>query len=105
MSAGTATASRAPARTNASFARAGWMGGAVVAVVGAAAVLAPVVAPYRPTALAGPPLQPPGWTHPLGTNGVGQDVLSQLLSGARVSLLIAVLAGLATALVGALVGL
>ncbi len=85
--------------------RAACVGGAVVAVVSVVAVLAPLLAPWRPTALAGRPLQAPSWAHPLGTNGVGQDLWSQLLSGARVSLLIAILAGLGTLVVGALVGL
>lgn len=105
MSASTAVAAGAPARPGRSLGRAGWIGGTVVGIVVVVAVLAPLLAPHRPTALAGRPLQPPGWSHPLGTNGVGQDLWSQLLLGARVSLLIAVLAGVGTLLVGALVGL
>jgi ABC-type dipeptide/oligopeptide/nickel transport system permease subunit len=27
--------------------------------------------------------QPPGWAHPLGTNGQGQDVLAQVVVGTR----------------------
>lgn len=105
MSVSTATAAGAAAERGGSYGLAGWFGGAVVAIVVVAAVLAPLLAPYRPTALAGRPLHPPDWTHPLGTNGVGQDVLSQLVFGARVSLLVAVLAGMGTLVVGALVGL
>ncbi len=43
---------------------------------------------------------PPSLAHPFGTNELGQDVLSLVLAGARVS----VLAGLAVVLLGALVG-
>ena len=44
------------------------------------------------------PMRPPSPVHPLGTNDIGQDVLSELLYGARFSLLVGVLsAGLSTA--------
>ncbi len=44
--------------------------------------------------------QPPSWVFPFGTNELGQDVLSLVLAGARVS----ILAGLAVVLLGATVG-
>src|SRR5205085_8122326 len=51
------------------------------------ALLAPVLAPYRPDAqdLAAR-LQPPGSRHLLGTDDLGRDILSRLIFGARVSL-------------------
>lgn len=59
------------------------------------AVLAPLVAPYDPTEPNLPSrLRPPAWTgggdwsHPLGTDGLGRDVLSRLMHGARMSLVI-----------------
>lgn len=57
-----------------------------------------------PSALVGIPLQPPAWSHPLGTNGQGQDVLAQLLVGTRASLLLGFAVGLAVVLLGTLVG-
>jgi len=57
-----------------------------------------------PSALVGVPLQPPSPQHWLGTTGQGQDVLAQLVAGARVSLAIGLAVGLAVVLVGALVG-
>ncbi|MHB8080449.1 MAG: ABC transporter permease [Candidatus Krumholzibacteriia bacterium] len=72
-----------------------------------AALLAPVLAPGDPAALGGPGdrLQPPSWTHPLGTDPLGRDVLARLLHGARVSLLVG-LVGVAVAVgCGTLVGL
>lgn len=83
----------------------GWVGVAVVGTVVAAAVFGGWVAPYRPTELIGQPLQSPSGTHVLGTNGVGQDLASQLVSGARVSLTVAALAGGGTVIIGALVGM
>lgn len=81
------------------------VGGGLVAALGTVALLAPVLAPYDPRALAGDSLQPPSAQHLLGTNNIGQDVLSQLIWGARSSLIVATAtAGIAVA-VGALVGL
>ena len=83
----------------------GWLGVAVVAVFAGLALAAPWLSGYRTTELAGRPLQAPSAAHLLGTNGVGQDVASQLLHGARVSLFVALLAGGGTLLIGALVGM
>lgn len=70
----------------------------------ALAVFGDALAPYRATALSGPSLTPPGNGHLLGTNALGQDVASQLILGARASILVAVLAGAGTVLLGTAVG-
>lgn len=62
------------------------------------------LAPYRPTALSGLSLQPPGSRHLLGTNLLGQDVLSQLVIGTRASVQVALFAGVGAVLLGGLVG-
>jgi peptide/nickel transport system permease protein len=84
--------------------RSGQAGLGIVGVFILLGVAAPWLAPYRVTALAGDPLQAPGFRHLLGTNSVGQDVASQLLAGARTSLWVAVIAGGGTVLIGSLVG-
>lgn len=84
--------------------RIGWAGLCLLAPFVALAIAAPWLAPYRVTALAGRPLESPGPSHLLGTNAVGQDLVSQLLSGARASLFVAVAAGGITIALGALVG-
>jgi peptide/nickel transport system permease protein len=43
---------------------------------------------------------PPSWKHPLGTDALGRDVLSQLLAGAAPTLEVGIGAALATALIG-----
>lgn len=83
---------------------AGVVGGIIVAGFGVVAAVAGRLAPYRPSALSGDPLQAPGAGHLLGTNLLGQDVASQLILGTRVSLSVALLAGLGTILLGGLVG-
>lgn len=82
----------------------GGLGLAIVASMTVLALAAPWLAPYRSTDPSGAPLSAPSGAHPLGTNGVGQDLLSQMLSGVQVSLLMAVVAGGGTLVLGALVG-
>lgn len=69
------------------------------------AVAAPWLAPYNPWSYAGQPLEVPSRRHPLGTNDVGQDLLSELLYGARTSLGIGLAAGLLASLISLAVGL
>ena len=83
----------------------GWVGLGIVGAFAGLALAAPYLAPYRVIELAGRPLESPGGAHLLGTNGVGQDVASQLLSGARVSLFVALVAGGGTLLIGATIGM
>lgn len=63
--------------------------GVVVVVAGLILLGAPLLAPYDPLGLSGPPLAAPTAAHLLGTNDLGQDLLSQLLYGLRTSLLVA----------------
>lgn len=50
-------------------------------------------------------LQPPTWSHPLGTTDLGNDVLSQLMVGARVAVTVGFVAALVVTLIGMMVGL
>lgn len=84
--------------------RVGALGVAILSLFCAAALAAPWLARYRVTEVAGEPLESPSLSHWLGTNLVGQDLASQLLLGARVSLFVALVAGGGTLLLGALVG-
>ena len=85
------------------------IGGAIVLVLVALAVFAPVLAPWDPHR---PDvkkiLADPSRSHPLGTDQLGRDVLSRMLYGARVSLAVGfVSVGIATAIgivLGALAG-
>ena len=83
----------------------------LIAVVVAAAMFAPWLAPFAPEqqnfdglTLEGAPL-PPGGAYLLGTDLLGRDLFSRLLYGARTSLLIGVLANGVALLIGTLVGL
>lgn len=76
------------------------------------AALAPMLAPFEPTAQhLGDRLKPPSWQPRgdprflLGTDHLGRDVLTRLLHGARVSLPIALAATVTGSLVGITLGL
>lgn len=68
------------------------------------ALSAPFLAPYDPNALVGAPLEPPSGDHLLGTNDIGQDILSEWLYGARLSLFIALATGFGAAAIGLFLG-
>jgi len=66
-----------------------------------------IVGPFitqDPTAFLSTPLEPPSWDHLLGTNGQGQDVLAQTISGAQQTLLVGFSVGLLVVFIGALIG-
>lgn len=64
-----------------------------------------VLAPYDPLATsASDRLLAPSWDHPFGTDEIGRDILSRVMSGARYSLGIAVLILVIAIPVGTLVG-
>jgi peptide/nickel transport system permease protein len=69
------------------------------------ALLAPLVAPHSPTDTNFTPYAGPSGSHLFGTTGNGQDVFSQFLYGARVSLLVGLAAGLGATLVAVVLGL
>jgi peptide/nickel transport system permease protein len=69
------------------------------------AALGPVLVPSDPFAAAGAPLQGPAPGHLLGTDDLGRDVLSGVVHGARVSLLVGLIAAGTAGVLGTLVGL
>ena len=68
------------------------LGLGIIALFVAAAVLAPLLAPYDPTAQGWTAVRkPPSWLHWFGTDDVGRDTLSRVIFGARASLLAGVI--------------
>lgn len=67
-------------------------------------IFAPVIAPHDPYALGTPYLKPCP-EHLLGTNDIGQDILSELIYGTRVSLMIGVISAIAVTVIGTSLGL
>jgi len=87
----------------------GVVGALMLLVVVVVAVIAPWLAPYDPEArVAAKPediLAPPDAQHLLGRDDAGKDVLSQLIYGARVSLIVGFTASFMSMVIGTAVGL
>jgi peptide/nickel transport system permease protein len=89
-----------------------WLSGLWLALFVLATVLAPLISPQDPLAqdLMLERL-PPAWmagSEPgywLGTDSLGRDVLTRIIYGAQVALAVALVAGLATCLIGSALGL
>lgn len=77
----------------------------LLGAVTAMAVLAGVLAPIDPLRTGAPPLQQPSRSHLLGTDDLGRDLWSNIVYGARVSLLVGVLATLLATAAGVIVGM
>jgi peptide/nickel transport system permease protein len=85
-----------------------WRGRISLGVVGLFVFLAffgTLIAPYDPYASSLDLLESPTFSHPLGTTENGADVLSQVLAGARVSVLVGFAAAIISAVIGSAVGL
>jgi peptide/nickel transport system permease protein len=93
--------------------RIGQAGLVILALVIVVAIFAPLLSRYDPVQQSVASLLSPSYSHWLGTNHVGQDIWSQLLYGARTSLLVgfgvgvlslilSVLFGVSAALIGGL---
>jgi peptide/nickel transport system permease protein len=83
------------------------VGLAIIAIVGGAALAAPLISPWDPLAAAGVErLSPIGTAgHPLGTDEQGRDILSRLIWGGRASLLVGILPTVAAGIVALGLGL
>jgi peptide/nickel transport system permease protein len=85
--------------------RATWVAGAVLLVLAAAAAAAPLLTPYLPDGIdLANRRAAPSLSHLFGTDELGRDVLTRTLFGARISLVIGLLAAAVTAMVGVTIG-
>ncbi|MBM3950986.1 MAG: ABC transporter permease [Rhodospirillales bacterium] len=81
------------------------VGGAVVlALVVLLALVGPWLYPVDPFDMVGRPFMPPFARFPLGTDVAGRDILAGIIHGARISLLIGVMASLAATAIGVTFG-
>src|SRR5262245_11125907 len=80
----------------------------VLLVLYLAALFAPIIAPYAQSEqidIVGMKNHAPSLAHPFGTDRFSRDILSRVLYGARISLAVATLAMLVSAVIGTLYGL
>jgi peptide/nickel transport system permease protein len=80
------------------------VGAVFLLLFGLLAVFGSAIAPYEARERAGRPFLEPSRDHLLGTDDVGHDILSELIGGARVSLLIGLAAAAIAVVVGGLIG-
>ena len=83
----------------------GRLGLGVLALFIFLAIFGRAIAPYDPNASSLDVLASPSWSHILGTTESGADVFSQILTGARVSIVVGFAAALISAALGSVVGL
>lgn len=68
------------------------------------AIIGPIIAPYGGAAVSYDYLQPPSPAHWFGTTQTGQDVFSQVLEGARISVVVGLTAAVIAVVLSILVG-
>jgi peptide/nickel transport system permease protein len=77
----------------------------LILVLVALATIGPLVWPDDPLAVdVSAALQAPSWSHPMGTDGNGRDILARFMEGARISLVAGIVVVVLGALVGGLIG-
>ena len=82
------------------------LGMSIIVVLVLTAIFADVIAPYGPTEIfSQDTMSPPSWTHPMGTDLLGRDVLSRVIYGSRVSLYVGVFALVPAILLGVPLGI
>lgn len=94
----TLAAPREPAHARSSLTAVQLGGIAILATIAGASIIGPVVSPYGANEAVCAPFATPSAQHPLGCNDVGQDLLTGILAGGRVSLAV----GLAVAVIATL---
>ena len=81
------------------------IGLAIVVLFILAVILAPYLAPYDPYLRVGERFEPPSGEHLLGTNDIGNDILSELLYGGRISLMVGFVCAFIVVVTGSVIGL
>ncbi len=77
----------------------------VFTIILLAAIFAPLLTPWDPTAINLRAInKPPSWEHWFGTDKTGRDVFARVLYGGRVSILVGLGSALISAVVGVLIG-
>jgi peptide/nickel transport system permease protein len=80
------------------------IGALMLLVIIICAVLAPVIAPYDPNTQVGPVFGHPSWSHPLGLDDGGIDMVTLLMWGCRISLVVGFAATFVSMVIGGTVG-
>ena len=85
--------------------RSALLGLAVLVVLSIIAAFPEFFAPHGVSEIVGPPWRPPSWEYPLGTDDLGRDMLTQLIYGARTSMIVGLSAAALSMAIGGAVGI
>ena len=66
------------------------VGSIVLTIFLISAIFGNVISPYDPSDMAFDMMEPPSWSHPLGTDDLGRDLLSRIIVGTQVSLFVGI---------------
>jgi peptide/nickel transport system permease protein len=76
----------------------------VLAILGLAAIFAPLIVHYDPNAISLDILAGPSPAHLLGTDDIGRDMLTRLIYASRVSLAVGLVSSILTVVLGVVIG-
>ena len=76
-------------------------GSVVLTIFLISAIFGNVISPYDPSDMAFDMMESPSWSHPLGTDDLGRDLLSRIIVGTQVSLFV----GISTVVIALIAGL
>ena len=77
------------------------VGSVVLTIFLISAIFGNVISPYDPSDMAFDMMESPSWSHPLGTDDLGRDLLSRIIVGTQVSLFV----GISTVVIALIAGL
>ena len=77
------------------------VGSVVLTIFLISAIFGNVISPYDPSNMAFDMMESPSWSHPLGTDDLGRDLLSRIIVGTQVSLFV----GISTVVIALIAGL
>ena len=77
------------------------VGSVVLTIFLISAIFGNVISPYDPSDMAFDMMESPSWSHPLGTDDLGRDLLSRIIVGTQVSLFV----GISTVVLALIAGL
>lgn len=81
----------------------GWITSSIVIGFALLGALGPLFVPY-PSGVGTDILQPPSAAHWFGTDGLGLDIFAEIVWGTRVSMMVALVAGLIAVIIGTVLG-
>ena len=77
------------------------VGSVVLTIFLISAIFGNLISPYDPSDMAFEMMESPSWSHPLGTDDLGRDLLSRIIVGTQVSLFV----GISTVVIALIAGL